>query len=115
MIEGHALAAALLVGRLCACRKLRHLGGFSSTTSSAQQYMQPPPTSLTRTTRGVRGTFASATCLDTLMKQGEASTSSSKPPSLDTILNMVKNFACEQAEQTFDKLLGGSGLLHPEE
>jgi hypothetical protein len=54
------------------------------------------------------GTFAATTCLDTLMKQGGVDIFF-KPPSLDTILGMVKNFACEQAQQIFDKLLGGSG------
>jgi hypothetical protein len=54
------------------------------------------------------GTFASTTCLDSLMKQGGVDIFF-KPPSLDGILNMVKNFACQQAEQIFDKLLGGSG------
>ena len=54
------------------------------------------------------GTFASTTCLDTLMKQGGVDIFF-KPPSLDNIVNLVKNFACEQASQIFDKLTGGSG------
>lgn len=55
------------------------------------------------------GTFASTTCLDTLMKAGGVDIFF-KPPSLDTILNLVKNFACQQATQIFDKLLSGSGV-----
>lgn len=56
------------------------------------------------------GTFASTTCLDTLMKQGGVDIFF-KPPSLDTILGMVKNFACQQASQIFDKLVGGNGSM----
>jgi len=55
------------------------------------------------------GTFASMTCLDNLM-QGGGVDIFFKPPSLDNILNMVKNLACEQASQIFDQLVGGSGL-----
>lgn len=55
------------------------------------------------------GTFASTTCLDSLMKAGGVDIFF-KPPSLDTILNMVKNFACQQASQIFDKLVGGGGI-----
>lgn len=56
------------------------------------------------------GTFASTTCLDTLMKQGGVDIFF-KPPSLDSILGMVKNFACQQASQIFDKLVGGNGSM----
>lgn len=56
------------------------------------------------------GTFATTTCLDTLMKQGGTDIFF-KPPSLDTILGMVKNFACQQASQIFDKLVGGNGSM----
>lgn len=55
------------------------------------------------------GSFASTTCLDNLMKGGGMDIFF-KPPSLDGILNMVKNLACEQASQIFNKALGGSGL-----
>lgn len=55
------------------------------------------------------GTFAATTCLDSLMKAGGVDIFF-KPPSLDTILNLVKNFACEQATQIFDNLVGGSGV-----
>lgn len=56
------------------------------------------------------GTFASTTCLDTLMKQGGVDIFF-KPPSLDSILGMVTNFACQQASQIFDKLVGGNGSM----
>lgn len=55
------------------------------------------------------GSFASTTCLNNLM-QGGGLDIFFKPPSLDSILNMVMNLACEQASQIFDDLLGGSGL-----
>lgn len=61
------------------------------------------------------GNFATTTCLDTLMQTGGLDILF-KPPSLDSILGMVKNLACKQATQIFDKLTGGalskiSGLL----
>ena len=55
------------------------------------------------------GSFASTTCLDNLMTQGGIDIFF-KPPSLDGILEAVKNLACEQATQIFDSLLDGSGL-----
>ncbi len=53
------------------------------------------------------GSFASTTCLDTLM-QTSGMDLLFKPPSLDTILSMVKNLACQQASQIFDSLTGGA-------
>lgn len=55
------------------------------------------------------GTFAATTCLDNLMTQGGLDIFF-KPPSLDNILNMVKNLACEQASQIFDGIMSGSGI-----
>jgi len=55
------------------------------------------------------GSFASTTCLGDLMKGGGLDIFF-KPPSLDSIIDMVKNLACEQASQIFSQLLGGSGL-----
>lgn len=55
------------------------------------------------------GSFASTTCLDNLMKGGGMDIFF-KPPSLDGILDMVKNLACEQASQIFNKAMGGSGI-----
>lgn len=55
------------------------------------------------------GSFASTTCLDNLMTSGGLDIFF-KPPSLDSILNMVKNLACEQASQIFDSLVSGGGL-----
>nr|WP_250807999.1 hypothetical protein [Neorhizobium tomejilense] len=55
------------------------------------------------------GSFASTTCLDKLMTSGGLDIFF-KPPSLDNIIGMVKNLACEQASQIFDSLVGGSGL-----
>jgi hypothetical protein len=56
------------------------------------------------------GSFAETTCLDTLMQTGGLDILF-KPPSLDNILGMVKNLACQQASQIFSKLTGGgSGL-----
>jgi hypothetical protein len=52
------------------------------------------------------GSFAETTCLDTLMQTGGLDILF-KPPSLDSILGMVKNLACKQASQIFDKLTGG--------
>lgn len=52
------------------------------------------------------GSFASTTCLDTLMTTGGLDIFF-KPPSLDGILDMVKNLACDQASQIFDQVLGG--------
>ncbi len=56
------------------------------------------------------GSFAETTCLDTLMQSGGMDILF-KPPSLDNILGMVKNLACQQASQIFSKLTGGSGGL----
>lgn len=55
------------------------------------------------------GSFASTTCLDKLMTSGGLDIFF-KPPSLDKIIGMVKNLACEQASQIFQSLVGGSGL-----
>lgn len=55
------------------------------------------------------GTFAATTCLDNLMKGGGMDIFF-KPPSLDGILDMVKNLACEQASQIFNNAMGGSGI-----
>lgn len=55
------------------------------------------------------GSFATTTCLDNLMKGGGMDIFF-KPPSLDNIFNMVKNLACEQASQIFNKALGGGGI-----
>jgi len=55
------------------------------------------------------GSFASTTCLDNLMTQGGLDIFF-KPPSLDNIIGMVKNLACEQASQIFQSLVGGGGL-----
>lgn len=55
------------------------------------------------------GSFASTTCLDNLMKGGGLDIFF-KPPSLDSILGMVKNLACQQATQIFNSLLGGGGI-----
>lgn len=52
------------------------------------------------------GSFAETTCLDTLMQTGGLDILF-KPPSLDTILGMVKNLVCQQATQIFDRLTGG--------
>lgn len=52
------------------------------------------------------GSFAETTCLDTLMQTGGLDILF-KPPSLDSILGMVKNLACQQASQIFDRLTGG--------
>jgi hypothetical protein len=54
------------------------------------------------------GSFAETTCLDTLMQTGGLDILF-KPPSLDNILGMVKNLACQQASQIFAKLTGGGG------
>lgn len=56
------------------------------------------------------GSFAETTCLDTLMQSGGMDILF-KPPSLDTILGMVKNLACSQASQIFEKLTGGNSGL----
>jgi hypothetical protein len=56
------------------------------------------------------GSFAETTCLDTLMQSGGLDILF-KPPSLDTILGMVKNLACQQASQIFSKLTGGNSGL----
>lgn len=55
------------------------------------------------------GSFASTTCLGDLMKGGGLDIFF-KPPSLDSIIGMVKNLACEQASQIFNQLVGGSGI-----
>lgn len=52
------------------------------------------------------GSFASTTCLDNLMKGGGMDIFF-KPPSIDGILGMVKNLACQQASQIFSSLVGG--------
>lgn len=54
------------------------------------------------------GSFATTTCLDNLM-QGGGLDIFFKPPSLDNILGMVKNLACQQASQIFNGLMGGVG------
>lgn len=53
------------------------------------------------------GSFATTTCLDTLM-QTSGMDILFKPPSLDSILSMVKNLACQQASQIFESLTGGA-------
>ncbi|MDW9478765.1 hypothetical protein GOB57_08610 [Sinorhizobium meliloti] len=55
------------------------------------------------------GSFASTTCLDNLMTSGGLDIFF-KPPSLDSLLGMVKNLSCEQASQIFQSLVGGGGL-----
>lgn len=55
------------------------------------------------------GSFASTTCLDKLMTSGGLDILF-KPPSLDNIITMVQNLACEQASQIFQSLVGGGGL-----
>lgn len=55
------------------------------------------------------GSFASTTCLGDLMK-GDGLDIFFKPPSLDSIIDMVKNLACEQASQIFSQLVSGSGV-----
>lgn len=55
------------------------------------------------------GSFASTTCLDNLMKTGGMDIFF-KPPSLDNILSMVKNLACEQASQIFSSIMSGGGI-----
>jgi len=55
------------------------------------------------------GSFASTTCLGDLMK-GDGLDIFFKPPSLDSIIGMVKNLACQQASQIFSQLMSGSGI-----
>lgn len=55
------------------------------------------------------GSFASTTCLGDLMK-GDGLDIFFKPPSLDSIIGMVKNLACQQASQIFSQLMSGSGV-----
>lgn len=55
------------------------------------------------------GSFANTTCLDNLMKGGGMDIFF-KPPSIDGILGMVKNLACQQASQIFGSLVGGGGM-----
>jgi hypothetical protein len=107
MIRGMALAAALLVAG-SALAESCDTSVASALDQQRQQYIAASSDLADQNYSRRPGTFASTTCLDTLMKQGGVDIFF-KPPSLDTILNMVKNFACEQAEQIFDKLLGGSG------
>lgn len=107
MIRGIALAASLLVAG-SALAESCDTSVASALDQQRQQYIAASSDLADQNFSRRPGTFASTTCLDTLMKQGGVDIFF-KPPSLDTILNMVKNFACEQAEQIFDKLLGGSG------
>jgi len=55
------------------------------------------------------GSFAATTCLDNLMKGGGMDIFF-KPPSIDSILGMVKNLACQQASQIFKSLISGAGV-----
>lgn len=53
------------------------------------------------------GNFATTTCLSTLFKNGGTDIFF-KPTNLDTILNMVMKFACQQASEIFSSLTSGS-------
>lgn len=96
LMAGSAFAAACDTSVMAALDQQRQQYIAASSDLADQNFSRRP------------GTFASTTCLDTLMQQGGVDIFF-KPPSLDSILNLVKNFACEQASQIFDKLLGGSG------
>lgn len=106
-IRGVALAASLLVAG-AALAESCDTSVMAALDEQRQQYIAASSDLADQNYSRRPGTFASTTCLDTLMKQGGVDIFF-KPPSLDTILNMVKNFACEQASQIFDKLVGGSG------
>jgi len=106
-IRGAALAASLLVSG-AALADSCDTSVMNALDQQRQQYIAASSDLADQNYSRRPGTFASTTCLDTLMKQGGVDIFF-KPPSLDTILNMVKNFACEQATQIFDKLLGGAG------
>lgn len=107
LIRGIALAASLLVAG-SALAESCDTSVASALDMQRQQYIASASDLADQNYSRRPGTFASTTCLDTLMKQGGVDIFF-KPPSLDGILNLVKNFACSQAEQIFDKLLGGSG------
>ncbi|NTF17546.1 hypothetical protein G6L37_03985 [Agrobacterium rubi] len=96
LMASSALAASCDTSVMSALDQQRQQYIAASSDLADQNYSRRP------------GTFAATTCLDSLMKQSGVDIFF-KPPSLDSILNLVKNFACEQASQIFDKLLGGSG------
>jgi hypothetical protein len=106
--RGIALAASLLFAGSAVAATSCDVSVATVLDQQRQQYIAASSDLADQNFSRRPGTFASTTCLDTLMKQGGVDIFF-KPPSLDTILNMVKNFACEQAEQIFDKLVGGSG------
>lgn len=71
---------------------------IGATSSLAQQNFSQRP-----------GPFATTTCLSNLMTQSGLDIFF-KPPSLDSILGMVQNLACQQAGSIFSSLIGGSAV-----
>jgi hypothetical protein len=84
-------------------------GVSSALDQQRERYIQAQADLATQNYSKRPGSFASTTCLDKLMTSGGLDIFF-KPPSLDNIINMVKNLACEQASQIFESLVGGSGL-----
>lgn len=92
-----ALAESCLPDVSSAMDKQRESYIASQSSMADQNYSRRP------------GSFASTTCLGDLMK-GDGLDIFFKPPSLDTIIDMVKNLACQQATQIFSQLMSGSGI-----
>lgn len=84
-------------------------GVSSALDQQRQRYIEAQADMATQNFSKRPGSFASTTCLDNLMTSGGLDIFF-KPPSLDNILSMVKNLACEQASQIFQSLVGGGGL-----
>lgn len=84
-------------------------GVSSALDQQRERYIQAQADMATQNYSKRPGSFASTTCLDKLMTSGGLDIFF-KPPSLDNIIGMVKNLACEQASQIFESLVGGSGL-----
>jgi hypothetical protein len=104
-----AAAAILALGTQTVLADECAPGVASAMDQQRQQYISANADMAQQNFSARPGSFATTTCLDSLM------TSSGldiffKPPSLDSILGMVKNLACEQASQIFQSLITGSSV-----
>ena len=109
-IRASALAAAIAVASAQSAWASACLSEVSTTLDKQRESYIAQQASLADQNYSRRpGSFASTTCLGDLMKGGGLDIFF-KPPSLDSIIDMVKNLACEQASQIFSKLMSGSGI-----
>lgn len=109
LIKGAFLAAMLLTSVQTVWADECATGVSSAFDAQRQKYIAATADMASQNFSKRPGPFATTTCLDNLMTSGGLDIFF-KPPSLDNILNMVKNLACQQAGQIFASLLSGSGI-----